>query len=140
LRAETLGWPMAWSRNGFERLQGVARVRGALEHLVRTPLGAYWVDPQYGTIFHKLRTQGMTLDEGTEDGGGLSAVAVSHFQQQAAVYVPSAVIHGVTPRVNPGSRLVIHVIWTVASAGGQGGPGSLQASGLGAMAPLSVVV
>jgi len=144
LRAEAIAWPVTWGKGGLERVQGVARIRSALEHLVITPLNAYWVDPKYGSLFHQLRTQGMSIDASGQSGGGagsgLQTVVVSHFMQQVAIYLPAVAVHGVSPRPQADHRLVIHVIWTLATARGQGSSGTMQGPGLGAMAPLNVVV
>lgn len=142
LRAQAMSWPL-WrtGTRSFDRVTGIARIRAALEHLTVTPLGSYWVDPRYGSLWQMLRTQGMSLDDGDSAGGGLQQVVLSHYEQQVAIYIPSVALHGVTPQVLPDNGgLRVNIIWTLVSSGGQGAQSALPESAGNSTSPLSVIV
>lgn len=139
LRARAISWPLTFVGPYLQTVQGVARMRQALWHLTWTPLGAYRVDPEYGTLWRALRTQAMTVPSGSGRepsamGGGLVDSVVSHHKSQVARYCPGVMLHSVSilpvaEKLGGPPKLRVDQVWTVESMLGQGAAGGVPGAG-----------
>jgi phage baseplate assembly protein W len=102
-----LSWPLSRAGWGFTRVTLVERVETALVHLAETKRGAYYADPEYGTIVYRLRTQNNT--------DSLRLAVVEDLRRAAATYVPDAIIHDMTVETidSDESSLRVSVYWTL---------------------------
>ena len=84
LLQSNLAWPVAWTASRHKVVRLWTKVEHAIRHLVRTPKGSLLVDPDYGTLWYRLRTQGITDED--------AIIEVEDLRQQMARYIPQAML------------------------------------------------
>jgi phage baseplate assembly protein W len=112
-----LRWPLAWVGGGFDFVTLVARYESAIRHMMNTPHGSLYYAPDYGTMFHRLRTQSFPRKDLSPEGQGKLAVAVAHMRQSVSRYIPDVLIDKIF--VEPDSeeqRLGLSCLWLLRNA------------------------
>ena len=111
LHKKNLALPLSYGSKGYVAVSLLKRYEAAVRHLMETHKGALYVDPNYGSTFYRMRTQGMNDDAGI--------VELEEFIAAAARYIPDITISrqasGVV-RDQDGQRMSIYIVWGVAGA------------------------
>lgn len=76
-------YPLRWQNGSYDTATLLRRYHAAVRHLAETHKGSLYVDPNYGSTFYRMRTQGMDEDSGT--------VEMEEFIAAAARYIPDLV-------------------------------------------------
>jgi len=98
-------WPLARSQNGWSRVTLVARAEAALHHLMVTPRGSYYADPDYGVSLYKFRTQGISIST--------QAVIMADIRRAAAKYIPDiAIEYADMLMIDSDHRLEVTISWS----------------------------
>ena len=99
-------WPLHRGHNGWKRAELAERAESSIRHLLRTPRGAFYADPDYGVSLYKYRTQGVPDSQ--------QAVILADIKRAAGKYIPDIVVHSAELLMNDGDhRLQVSVVWTL---------------------------
>jgi len=112
---QNAGMPITRTRAGWARYNLATRMEWGIRHLMRTPKGAFRADPNYGSPFERMRTQGFT--EGMVD------LARAEMRAAVETYLPDVMLHEVSIRQTPETGLVppgdtkveVLALWTLRS-------------------------
>ena len=81
-----------------------------MRHLLRTPRGAFYADPNYGVSLYKYRTQAITVSD--------EAVILADIRRATQAYLPEVVVHSINLyKRSYEQRVELTVVWTL--RGGQ---------------------
>jgi hypothetical protein len=104
-----LAWPLSRTGAGFKQVSLVERYETALRHLVRTHKGAFYADPEYGTVCYRIRTQNMT--------DALVQACLEDIRRGAARYIPDIIVHDLVTEVDEDAhKFTLSVFWTIRGA------------------------
>ena len=102
-------WPVRTGSKGWQREKLAKRFEAAVKHLVRTPKGSLYMDPEYGTELYKLRTQTVSDDE--------VGVQRPFLAQQFARYLPDLILTDLQISMDhEHEKLTISVYWIIRGA------------------------
>jgi len=107
-----LVFPLQRSGRGFRQAVLIERFEAALLHLAATKKGAYYGDPNYGTIVYRLRTQDMTE--------ALRQAALESLRYGAGVYIPDIQVHDLKSEIDDDlHKNTLSIFWTIRGATNQ---------------------
>jgi hypothetical protein len=107
-----LAWPLSWRGGGFHQVTLAQRYEAALLHLLRTPQGALYYEPDYGSLVYQLRTQNM--QRGPD---GKTAKVLAFLRMSAAKYIPDIqIIDLISELHEDDQRLKISCVWVIREA------------------------
>jgi phage baseplate assembly protein W len=109
---QNLAWPLLWEGAGFRRVTLATRYEAALRHMLNTPQGSLYYEPDYGSTIYRIRTQGMQRER-----TGHIAAALAHLRSAAAKYIPDIQVVDLTAELNEDDqKLRISCVWIIREA------------------------
>ena len=107
-----LSWPLIWTGNRLQEVYLATRFEAALRHLMGTKKGSYYSDPDYGSIYYLLRTQGMNETA--------KAMALTDMETGCRRYIPDIIIMQQQVTLDPIQHAMdVEVVWNIRGANTQ---------------------